>query len=145
MRFKPAFTIIELLVVVALVAAIAVPSSMAIGSFRNRQAMATSVEELTGALRRAHIYAREAKDGQAWGVTFKDASSFVLVSGIPTDYSPRGEYALTAPSTFVNGGFEVWFGQGTGNVREEVSIEISQPSGLKAEVDVNKTGLVEAQ
>jgi type II secretory pathway pseudopilin PulG len=144
MKKHPALTLIELLVVLAVLAVVGVPSLLAVVRFRSQQALASSAEELVGALRRAHIFSRESKDSRSWGVAYKDKGTFVLVSGTPGDFEPEGEYVLAAPAEFAGGDFAVWFDQGTGNTAEGVSVRLTTGSG-QSEVTVTETGVVEVK
>jgi type II secretory pathway pseudopilin PulG len=143
MSKKPAFTVIEILVVLTLVAALAVPSFLAIGKFRNQQAMDSAVAKLESAFKQARIYARESKDGVGWGVVLKDSSTFVLVSGIPTDFEAQSEFVLSDPVRFETGSFAVWFDQGSGNTAFEQEIGLRLPNGESKTVTVSSTGIVE--
>lgn len=144
MKKYPALTLVELLVVLAILAVVGVPSLLAVGRFRSQQALASSSEELAGALRRAHIFSRESKDDRSWGVAYKDKGTFVLLSGTPGDFVPEGEYALAAPAEFAGGDFAVWFDQGTGNTVGGVTVRLTTGSG-QAEVVVTESGVVEVK
>jgi len=145
MKIRPALTLVEILIVIGLVSILAVPTYIAIGNFRSRQALATSVEELAGAIRRAQMYAREEKDGKAWGINYRDDTTYGLISGSPSNYAPEAEYVLISPTRFLVSGFEIWFEQGSGTTEEPAILEMGVPSGLQAGVEVSRSGLVEAR
>ena len=144
MKKYPALTLLELLVVMAIVAVVAVPSFLAIGRVRVQQALASSVEELAGVMKRAHIFSRESKDDRAWGVVYKDSATYMLVSGRPEDPAAEAEYGLAAPVGFSDEAFAVGFDQGTGDTGSEVLITMGG-GGQEARVVVSQTGLVEVR
>ena len=145
MKKNPAFTIIELLVALALVVGVAVPSLFAFREIRQKQALSATTESLVSVLKTAHIYARESKENKSWGVKYKDATSYNLVSGDLNNWSAVGEFGLEDPVSFETSGFTVWFDQGTGGTAENVSVVVITPTGVRAEVNVSVNGIEEAR
>ncbi|MEK9200841.1 MAG: hypothetical protein AAB909_02590 [Patescibacteria group bacterium] len=140
---RPALTIIEMILVIALLAILLVPSVMGIGAYRQKQALNASAEILTTVLSRAHIYSREAKEQKQWGVRFKDNRSYEMISGAPGAAVPYFEFELTSPSQFTQGPFEIWFLVDTGEVDHPETITLGVPRGDALQVIVNKAGSAE--
>lgn len=141
---RPALTMIELLVVVGILAVAATPGLLAMRQLRLNQALSSSVEELAGVLRQAHIYAREGREEMGWGVRRVNDRDYELVSGGPGSSQAEVRYNLKPPAVFAGGNWEVWFDQGTGGTGEEENIEVEVGSGM-AEVNVKMSGLVEVR
>lgn len=145
MKRKPAFTLVELLVSLALVAIIAVPSLLAVRQIRLKQALAASTETLVAVLKRAHIFARESKENKSWGVKYKDNYSYTLVSGNLNAWIPEAEIGLESPVFFESGPFVIWFDQGTGGTPENADLVIKTPTDIRAKISVSQNGIIEAK
>ena len=59
MRNKPALTLIELVLVVTIVSILATAGVLGMFTIRSKQALELSAENLAGAFKQAHLFARE--------------------------------------------------------------------------------------
>ncbi len=145
MKFAAAMTLIELLIVIAIVGIVSVPSFFVISSMRNNQALNSSAEKLKNVLTQAHIFAREAKDNKEWGVTQQDATTYRFRSRTSSsDPSPsnQAEYSIENPLVFSGAMFSIWFEKGTGNTTAKTII-LRAPNAKTIQVRISATGIVE--
>lgn len=140
---RPALTIIELILVMALLALLLVPAILGITAYRQKQALNASADILGSVLSRAHIYSREAKEQKLWGVRRKDTRSYEMISGAPGNVSVEAEFGLASPTRFVGDSFEIWFLVDTGEADSAKTIRLLAPRGNMLQVIVNKSGSVE--
>ena len=140
---RSGLTLLEILLVMALIAMLAGTGFLAVGSIRAKQALAVSAEEMAAAFKRAHIYSREGKDDKAWGLKYRDNRSYMLVSGERQDFRAEAEYTVTLPAAITSGPFEVWFDPGTGGSAADVAVKLGTPRGNTEEVRVSSSGVVE--
>jgi Tfp pilus assembly protein FimT len=138
----PALTLIELMLVIGILAVVAVPSFIAVNTFRQKQALTSAAESLQGVVTRARIYARESKGGKTWGVKYIDDSSYKLVTMASGVEETQAEYQLDSAVKFTSGSFAVWFGQVTGEASVATNIDLATRSGGGARISVSKSGLV---
>ena len=136
------FTLIELILVTAIIGVITVPFIITYRNSRANQALRTSAEQVADHARSAHVFAREANEGNGWGITSTDDSSYAIVSGTETDWNEFSSYVLQPQITFTND-FFVWFEIGTGAIDSGQTIELSNLNGTKSKVDINENGVVE--
>lgn len=69
------FTMIELIVVVAITALIATVSFLTLGRYRSGESVERSSEEIVAAMRAVQQRAITQEEGQAWGIRFVNATS----------------------------------------------------------------------
>jgi len=137
------YSLLEVLIVCALIASTLIPVLIGWRTSRSNQALKTSAESFSNDLRSAHIYAREAKNSQSWGLKQVDPNSYQLVSGNKDDSTIESPMALESQINFVNENFEVWFDIGTGETNDKQSIELENMIGKRIKIDIHKTGLIE--
>ena len=149
MRKHPALTLIEVLVTLGILAIVSVPTILSIGNIRAKHTLSANADILSNALKQARIYARENKDGAEWGVRYLNSSSFALVAKDETGTRTIAQYGLEAPSTFDSTNFNIWFVQGTGNLKDGVSQSIIVKSVASQtyfrKVDVSVNGVIEVK
>lgn len=139
---SPAFSLIELIIVIALIGILSLFIGSALITARDQQALASSAETLADHLREAHIFARNARNTTAWGVRSLSTSDYVLVSGTDASWKPEKTYDLDGPVTF-GGNFAVWFEIGTGTSPVAQTIELVNPHGRKINVMVLESGVID--
>src|SRR3990172_2374453 len=67
---RSGFTIIELILVVAIMLTISVMAPVFYSRFLLQNAVANTVDQLTGSLRKAQIYSMMGKQGSEWSVNY---------------------------------------------------------------------------
>lgn len=134
---------VELILVMALVALVLIPTTLGVTNYRQKQALYASSDILSSVLMRAHIYSREAKGQKLWGVRQKDSASYELISGFPGSVMVEAEFGLTSPTLFSGDSFEVWFFVDTGEADFGETIRLITPKGKVVQVVVNKSGSVD--
>lgn len=142
MKRNSAVTLIEMLVVMAVMAIIALPLYISYTRTQANQTLRASTEQLADTFRRAHVFAREAKDEKAWAVKSDSLTSYSLIAG--NDANFKTEKATTL-ETFVKfpADFRVWFEVGTGDARMPQSVTIENTYGKQFVIEIFKTGIVE--
>ncbi|MEK7165319.1 MAG: prepilin-type N-terminal cleavage/methylation domain-containing protein [Patescibacteria group bacterium] len=143
MRDSPAFTLVELLLVIALVATVSLPLGNAFITARSNQALVASAEQLSDRLRQAHIFAREAKDTKGWAIIRIDSTSYALASGTPATWEYIETYDLERDVTIPNN-FRVWYEIGTGSTAPQI-ILVRNNHGTEKSIIIHATGVVEIE
>ncbi|HCS78897.1 TPA: hypothetical protein DIV55_04085 [Patescibacteria group bacterium] len=139
---SPAFTLVELVIVIALIGIFALAIGTALVTARDNQALVTSAETLADHLREAHIFARNARDGTAWGIRNLTSTSYALVSGTDASWHTEKVYMLDRQVTFTSN-FAVWFTIGTGTSLVAHTIELINTHGRTMHVEVLESGVVD--
>lgn len=141
-RFLSGFTMLELLVVVAIILVILSFAYTTYIRAQSNQALSASSERLADTLRQAHVFAREAKDKKGWGVRRESETTYSLVS--ITLSSTKVEKSFSVESTVnLPEQFFVKFDIGTGTTPEDSSIFIANKYGKRMQISVLKSGVVE--
>lgn len=142
MNFRPALTLIELVIVIGLISVLAVPSIIGFTNFRGRYALKASGENLANTLRTTRVYAREERHEVAWGLRYTDESSYAMISGSPESFVVVRTYDLEKPVIFVDSFSDIWFGQSNGETDRNYRIDLAAPNGAEARVEISKEGVV---
>lgn len=144
MKRIAALTIIEVLIVVAVISTLSIPLYFSYTRTQAHQSLRSSSEQLADTLRSAHLFSREARDFKSWGVKSIDNQSFALIGG-PKE-KPIVEKITTVESLVtIPQNFEVWFEIGTGNAIENYSVILENKYGRKTIIKVYKTGIVDVE
>lgn len=139
-----AFTLIEVIIVVAVFMLISIPLLFNYFNVSNSQGLKTSVGETTNLIKSAHIYSREAKDQKAWGVITRDEDTLALVSGNPASYEVEQE--LTLPRGIkTKEVVVVWFALGTGELQNNITVELVNQRDMVGQLLIHKTGVVDSK
>jgi len=136
------FTLIEMLVTLALVGLVTLPLILTFRTSRQNQAMRASAESFADNVKGAHIFSRETKDKKAWGIKNEDNRKYAIVSGKPDNFEVVYSYSLESGVHF-SSGFALWFGPGTGTLEHDEIIDIEADNGQSMRVSVSSTGIVE--
>lgn len=142
---RPAFSLIELLIVIAIVAILMAVGFAISSQVVVNQALRASAEQVEQQINRAHIYAREARNNELWTVKINaDKTSYQLVRGAEANQTVDSAYTLKRPATFVTAPVDIKFAKGTGYTVGNVSYSLTLmvPSGKTAVVNVSPFGLV---
>ena len=147
-----AFTLIELLIIIGIVAVLAALATPALHSFQSASDLENSAEEVSNALRLAHQKTISSDGDSSWGIYFSTTSSqYVLFKG--ADYSSRDvavDKVHDVPS-FVSisninlgGGLEEVFNKVSGAAKQQGSISLiltADPSKTKT-IYIEESGQV---
>ncbi len=143
-RVGQGFTLVEILLVAAIIAIVAIPFLITYRNSRGNQALRTSAEQFADQARSAHIFAREAKEKSSWGITRTSENSYALISGSEISSEIVATRSLESQISFMDD-FTVWFQIGTGETGENYSIQLTNPIGSISTVTINKNGVVEVK
>jgi len=142
MKSKPALSLIELLLVMSLIAILGLTSVVAFGTFRQKQALAASAQELADTISRAHIYSREEKSATAWAVKRINSQKYVLISGSKTNNIQQEMHQTEAPVYILNNSYEIWFNRATGDTNSDIKLNLTTPNGFLKTVEVSENGII---
>jgi len=144
MRKIPALTLVEILLVVALLSIIVTGAMSSLVRARLNQALMASAEKFAIVVRQAHIFAREERDDRAWGVKYEGVDGYsLIVDGGNLDV--RSSYKLEKPSVFGSDFGEIVFAQGTGELTDGREIVVRSTDGREVKINILKTGVVEVK
>lgn len=141
-NLRRGFTLVEILIVLALIAILTIPLVISYQNSRTTQALRTSAEELANQIRSAHVFAREANEQKGWGVVRTSDRTYSLVSG-QRDSWMEVSSRRTENGVLITNDFFVWFDIATGETDSNYSIVLTTPNGITQTVSVVNTGLVE--
>ncbi len=149
------FTIVELLVVLALVAAIAVVAGINLFGNRNKTDLASATQDIVASLRQAQSNAMSQNQNTAWGVYFNNATNttpfFALISSSTYQTSTvAGQYPLPKSvlydtATLASGASTtISFAQVTGfaSASKTIRIYIGSQSSLSSTISIASSGAV---
>lgn len=121
-RSNYSFTLIETLVVVAILAALTTTAFVSLANYKNRHALDLDAEEIASALSNAQNKAIQQEGGSAWGVRFINGTtdyyqifkgSSYAASGVISSSQLSGTSVFTNPASGTN--LDVVFATRTGN------------------------------
>ncbi len=138
----PAFTLMELLVVIGILAILSIPALIGIFTVRARQSVNVAKESLVSVLKTAHIYAREGKERSSWGINHLDDNSYRMWKNDGSGEVVVAEYSLGSLVKFENGPFTIKFNQGLGTTNGPVTI-ILKANNITAQVNVESSGVID--
>jgi prepilin-type N-terminal cleavage/methylation domain-containing protein len=136
-----AFTLIEILLVIAIISTVTAGLYISFRGSRSNQALVMTSESLADVFRSAHISSRQSKDSLAWGVKSESANFYALYSRSPT-VDTRVKIYSTDSSVTILTDFEVWFNQGSGETDTPLTVELKNIFGRKTAVEVLNSGTV---
>jgi len=135
------FTLVEMLIVVAIIGIFTIPLLITYRSSQNNQKLRVAAEEFADQVRTVHIYARDAKDKKAWGVDLS-GNSYSLLSGRIDSYKVDKSLSLGKNIEFETDYF-IWFDIGTGQTDQNYEVVIVDTRGKQIAVKISKNGIVE--
>lgn len=142
LRVVEGFTLVEILVVVAILGIISVGALFSLSHTNANQSLVASGEQLADVFRQAHIFSRESRDTKTWGVRDTALSGYELVSYMtdPTLVTVEKSYPLERNITFRTP-FLIWFTRGSGEAVNTI-VELETPNGVIKQVHLLETGVV---
>jgi len=138
------FSLIEMLLSVAIIGILAGVSLPLYNSFLARNDLDIAAQQVTETLRRAQIYARGMKNDSAWSVERPSATSILLFKG--TNYAGRDtsyDEAVTLAGITAGGLSEVQFAKLTGLPNTTGNITLTTNVGETKTVTINAQGMVD--
>lgn len=142
---KNGFTLIEVLLTMALVAIIALLAAPFYGSFIFSQEVSVTRDELQGSFAKAQLYSITGKNNSPWGVAV-DGGNIILFQGDSFASRDQGfdENFAIHSSVTISGMSEVVFAQTTGRPDNQPMIAIVG-NGATETLTMNKEGVPEEQ
>jgi len=143
MKKAHGFTLIELmlsLAILAIVAALLIPVSQ---TLQNKSNLSTATQSIVLALRQAQTFALASQSDSSWGVyLLEEGGSLIIFEG--TSYARGTEYEeVTFTDTItVSGVSEIVFQKRTGETANTGDITLTSPSNGTATISVNAKGVV---
>lgn len=139
---KNGFTLLELLLVIALVALIAGLSIPFYSNFIVRNYLNTSSSSLVQTVEKAQNYAKSGKQDATWGV-YMTSSDYTLYKG--TSYAARDtnlDELYTFPSGIAHGGLtEIHFDHLRGETTNTGVITLTATNGASTTIQINSSGI----
>jgi prepilin-type N-terminal cleavage/methylation domain-containing protein len=139
---KKAFTLIEVLVSIALLGIVTGFVLITFQTSRANQALRASSDEFADKVREAHIFSRESKDKKAWGIKSNEPTKYTLIAEEGSTWADVQDYYLEKGIFFENN-FSVEFARDSGEANSEMAIGLINEKGKKIDVYISKTGLIE--
>ncbi|MGH7141547.1 MAG: pilus assembly FimT family protein [Minisyncoccia bacterium] len=148
-------TLVELLVVIALMALLATIASAVLGGFTTAQTLAADAAAASSLLEQAHTDALTGASGEPHGVHF-DSSAGTLTSFAGSSYTPDDPqnvvYSLYGgivihSITLAGGGSDVVFDQLTGDTSENGSVvlAVSSDASRQKTIQISSVGVMNVQ
>ena len=146
-RFAQAFTLLEILIVVAIAGIIALIAFGAFTSFNRTAAVNSAVQIAISALEEARTKTLASQNQSVYGVHFDTESVTVFVGNTYDPFSPDNRVrTFPTPVTVTNislngGGSDVVFKRLSGVTDQFGSIDLSSASSMVRTVTIDKTGI----
>lgn len=144
MKVSPAYTLIEILLVIALVGILTIGGITAFITARNNQDLVHTSDHLVDTLRRAHIFSRDGRDEKEWGVQSTAESQYGIVFRDNASSAPEISASYTIPRSvkIESSPFDLWFGKGTGELEFPATISLTNTNNQKTIIHIEKTGVI---
>ena len=140
---RSGFTVIELIVVVAIFVITVSVAFPFLGKFQRSETLETLGQDVVQVLRRAQHRAITGERDRAWGVSFQ-AGSYILFAG--TSYATRDmafdeQHTVVGAFTF-SGASEITFEKFSGRASTAGTVTIAHSGGETRSVNVNSAGAI---
>lgn len=141
---KKGFTLIELILVIAIVLTIGILSNVFYGQFLLRNAVSDTTDRVVGALRQAQWYSVTGKNGGRWGVKVSDDSVTVFQGNSYGSRDTSLDRVLPANAHVLLSGSpdEIVFARVTGSLIGSASVSVSG-GGIARTVSISEQGVIE--
>lgn len=150
LRERSAFTLIELLITIALTAVVAVTGFLVLGGFNAGRNLKSEGEQLTAALQNARQNSLSQQNGARWGVHLSNATStqgYVVFSGLSyASGTAASTHTLRGPIQFGNPSasstIDIIFGPITGYLSSPrvLTLNDGRGDGLVYDISINALG-----
>lgn len=134
------FTLVEIIVVVALISLFVFPILFVIRQTGQTQNLRTSVSVLSDDLQSVKVSSREVREKSGWGIVSTSANQYQIVKGTKNSPTMVSNRSLQNGVVFVNQ-FSVWFEIGTGNAALQ-TIHLQNTNNQKYDVLINELGTI---
>ena len=138
------FSLMELLIVIAIISFIFIPLLLSYNSYRTTQALISSTDQVLNQIKSVHIFAREARSQKEWGIKNTSDLTYVLYSSGASGTEVVQNYALESGVKFSED-FNILFGIGTGETVGDTKVYLEAKNGKKSEIGVSRSGVVEVK
>jgi len=144
LRFKSGFTLVEIMLVIALMVLISSISVPVYQSFQVKNDLEASSNELVQSLRRAQILAQANEGDSTWGVSVQPGGLVVFkglnYSGRDTDYDEVFEMATSITPSGIT---EVVFDKLSGLPKTSGDMILTTSNGDIKTISINSRGIIE--
>lgn len=142
MEMKSGFTLIEVMLVVALILVIGIVSAAFYGRFLMQNAVSDATDTLAGALRKTQLYSMEGRRDSAWGVKVS-VGQIVVFKGDSYDSRDTAfdEVSNVNSNVELSGMSEVVFSRVTGLPSDTPTVTVSGQGNTKT-LTINSQGIV---
>lgn len=139
---KNGFTLIEFLIVIALITILGTLSTGFYSRFYNQNAVSTVTDEITQELRKAQVYAMMGKQNGNWGV-HNNTSSIILFQGstFATRNTAFDESSPVNTNISITGLTDIIFSRMTGTPSAIPAITIANGNNIRT-ITINNQGIV---
>ena len=137
------FTLLELLIVVALVGIISIGSITAFTTARENQLVRQSAEMVADTFQRASIYSQNARGERTWGVKSDDQNTYVVISQLAQEPEYSEQQIVTLPKGIrFTQPFRILFTRGTGYVDGNTQVTLTTSHNSTSTVSLTTTGQI---
>lgn len=144
---RPGFTLIEILVVIAIIGILATISSLSFSSFRERQIIQSSTEEVLTVFSKARNQTLSSLNSLNYGVHVSSGAVTLFsggsyVSGTSSNEVIVLDSSVSISSNLSGGVTDVVFDKLTGATSQSGTLTLSTSSGLQKIITITATGIV---
>lgn len=138
------FTLIEVLLSVAIISAIAGMSLPILGSFNNRNDLDITAQSIVGQLRRAQTYARGMNGDAQWGIRLQNGSATLFKGALYASRDTAYDETSPIPSSItVDGTSDITYSKLDGAPNTAGSITLTNTNNNESRtITINAKGMV---
>ncbi len=144
MKLRSAFTYVEIILVVVLLAVLSFPLLTNYITASNKYHLQSAVTDVADATRTAHVYSREGQKQVAWGVHSVNANTYEVIRGTSENFVVEATRTIPEDTRFKSA-FTIWFELGTGETPVDQEIIVVNQKGAEGHIKVYKTGVLDLE
>lgn len=145
MNKSPAYSLVEILLVLIILALVSIPGFFVYIRSQANQRLQASAEIFSNHLRQARTFSRDAREGRTWGLVRVTESNYDLVSFTDTGATTTEEnYHLQTGILFKNN-FDIRFSKLSGDPLASQPVKVGNKYNQCYMVDILATGVVETK